>query len=95
MKFKTFKSKVIFFLSILSLFGILFCVEGCQNDLTFGKTTININLDLSKIIKTARNENSQNNTEFVLKLFVYDAQNYKKGVDIEKLRLISQSNNKK
>ena len=94
MKFKTVKSKVIFFLSILSLFGILFCIESCQNDLTFGKTTININLDLSKIIKTARNENSQNNTEFVLKLFVYDTQNYKNGAEIEKLPLVTQSVNK-
>jgi uncharacterized repeat protein (TIGR02543 family) len=94
MKFKTVKSKVIFFLSILSLFGILFCIESCQNDLTFGKTTININLDLSKIIKTSRNENSQNNTEFVLKLFVYDAQNYKNGAEIEKLPLVTQSVNK-
>ena len=88
------KSKIFVFISILILVGILFCVVSCQDLNNSNLATITFNLDLSKIIKTSRNENSQNNTEFVLKLFVYDAQNYKNGAEIEKLPLVTQSVNK-
>ena len=96
MKFNTVKSKVVLFLSILTMLGTFFCIVSCDNFLSqnYGKTTINIKLDLSKIIKTARNENSQNNTEFVLKLFVYDATNYKNDGKVEELPLVTQTSNK-
>ncbi|MBQ1983294.1 MAG: SUMF1/EgtB/PvdO family nonheme iron enzyme [Spirochaetaceae bacterium] len=59
-----------------------------------GKTTININLDLSKLIKNSRNDDTQING-YVLKLFVYDAKNYQEGdKEIEKLPLLTQTSNK-
>ena len=96
MKFNTVKSKVLLFLSILTLLGTIFCIVSCDNFLSqnYGKTTININLDLSKLIKNSRNDDTQI-TGYVLKLFVYDAKNYQEGdKEIEKLPLLTQTSNK-
>ena len=96
MKFNTVKSKVLLFLSILTLLGTIFCFVSCDNFLSqnLGKTTININLDLSKLIKNSRNDDTQING-YVLKLFVYDAKNYQEGdKEIEKLPLLTQTSNK-
>ena len=96
MKFKSVKTKILLFLSILTLLGTIFCIVSCDNFLSqnSAKTTINLNLDLSKLIKNARNDNSQTN-EYILKVFVYDAQNYQEGdKEIEKLPLVTQSSNK-
>jgi formylglycine-generating enzyme required for sulfatase activity len=87
------KSKIFVFISILILVGLLFCVESCKNNLLENQATININLDLSKIVKTSRNDTSQN-TEYVLKLFAYDASTYKTGDEIENIALLSQTENK-
>ena len=96
MKFNTVKSKVVLFLSILTLIGTIFCIVSCDNFLSqnLGKTTININLDLSKLIKNSRNDDTQI-TGYVLKLFVYDAKNYQEGdKEIENLPLLTQTSNK-
>ena len=96
MKFNTVKSKVLLFLSILTLLGTIFCFVSCDNFLSqnYGKTTININLDLSKLIKNSRNDDTQING-YVLKLFVYDAKNYQEGdKEIENLPLLTQTSNK-
>ena len=96
MKFNTVKSKVLLFLSILTLLGTIFCIVSCDNFLSqnLGKTTININLDLSKLIKNSRNDDTQING-YVLKLFVYDAKNFQEGdKEIEKLPLLTQTSNK-
>ena len=96
MKFNTVKSKVVLFLSILTLLGTIFCIVSCDNFLSqnLGKTTININLDLSKLIKNSRNDDTQING-YVLKLFVYDAKNYQEGdKQVENLPLVTQTSNK-
>ena len=96
MKFNTVKSKVLLFLSILTLLGTIFCIVSCDNFLSqnLGKTTININLDLSKLIKNSRNDDTQING-YVLKLFVYYAKNYQEGdKEIENLPLLTQTSNK-
>ena len=96
MKFNTVKSKVLLFLSILTLLGTIFCIVSCDNFLSenLGKTTININLDLSKLIKNSRNDDTQIKG-YVLKLFVYDAKNFQEGdKEIEKLPLLTQTSNK-
>ena len=96
MKFNTVKSKVVLFLSILTLLGTIFCIVSCDNFLSqnLGKTTININLDLSKLIKNSRNDATQI-TGYVLKLFVYDAKNYQEGdKQVENLPLVTQTSNK-
>lgn len=49
------KSKKIIVFSVLVILGILFGITSCKNfllDENSKKTTININLDLSKIVKT-------------------------------------------
>ena len=96
MKFNTVKSKVLLFLSILTLLGTIFCFVSCDNFLSqnLGKTTINIKLDLSKLIKNSRNDDTQING-YILKLFVYDAKNFQEGdKEIEKLPLLTQTSNK-
>ncbi len=96
MKFNTVKSKVLLFLSILTLLGTIFCIVSCDNFLSqnLGKTSININLDLSKLIKNSRNDDTQING-YVLKLFVYYAKNYQEGdKEIENLPLLTQTSNK-
>ena len=88
------KSKSIFILSILMILGIILSVSGCQDFLIQrnSNATININLDLSKLIKTARNQ-STDITEYRLKVAVYDAELYQPNSDIEKLPLITQAKN--
>ena len=82
------KSKV--FVFILILVGILFGVSGCDNFLNANnRATVTFNLDLSKIVKTSRNETSQN-SEYILKIFAYNATGYKSGKEIENLVLLSQ-----
>ena len=90
------KSKKIIVFSVLVILGFLFGITSCKNfllDEKSKKTTININLDLSKIVKTSRNDTSQN-TEYILKIFVYDTANYKEGENLETLPLVAQSKNK-
>ncbi|MBP3448866.1 MAG: SUMF1/EgtB/PvdO family nonheme iron enzyme [Spirochaetaceae bacterium] len=89
------KSKKIIVFSVLVILGILFGITSCKNFLLdTKKTTININLDLSKLIKTSRNQTSQEATEYILKIFAYDAANYQDNAEIEKLPLITQTSNK-
>ena len=83
------KSKVFLFITLI-LVGILFGVSGCDNFLNANnRATITFNLDLSKIVKTSRNETSQN-SEYILKIFAYNAAGYKSGKEIENLVLLSQ-----
>ena len=86
------KSKIFVFISILILVGILFCVASCKNNFLENHATIKINLDLSKIIKNPRNSSSS--TEYMLKIFVYDATSFTDGVNIETLPLVAQTENK-
>ncbi len=87
------KSKIFVFTTLI-LVVFLFVITSCDNFLNAkNKTTININLDLSKIVKTSRNDTSQN-TEYILKIFVYDTANYKEGENLETLPLVAQSKNK-
>ena len=55
------KSKSVLVLSILLFLGIIFSVTGCQDFLIqrATNTTIKINLDLSKLVKTSRNQSIQ------------------------------------
>ena len=79
MKFNFMKSKIFVVLSILLFVEILFCMTGCKDLLisqNAAKTSININLDLSKLIKTSRNQTSQEVTEYLLKIEAYNAENY-------------------
>lgn len=88
------KSKKIIVFSVLVILGILFGITSCKNYLLdTKKTTININLDLSKLIKTSRSDSTQN-TEYILKIFVYDASNNKEGVKVENMPLVTQTQNK-
>lgn len=88
------KSKKIIVFSVLVILGILFGITSCKNFLLdTKKTTININLDLSKLIKTSRSDSTQN-TEYILKIFVYDASNNKEGVKVENMPLVTQTQNK-
>ena len=90
------KSKFFLILSIFIFLGILFCFESCHNffiSQNANKTTINISLDLSKLIKTSRNQSTEI-TEYQLKVAVYDAELYLPNSDIEKLTLITQAENK-
>lgn len=78
----------------LILLGFLFGLTSCQ-DINFSTfTTINFNLDLSKIVKSSRIETSQETTEYILKIFAYEASAYKAGDEIENLVLLSQTENK-
>jgi len=88
------KSKIFIFTTLI-LVVFLFVITSCNNFLN-GKnnTTININLDLSKIIKTSRNETTSNSTEYILKVFAYNAASYKPKDEIENLPLLTQTENK-
>ena len=89
------KSKVLFITLIFLFFGILFCVESCKNDFLYERqTSININLDLSKILKETRNLAKQISSEFILRLVVYDAATYKTDSIIENLPVLAQVSNK-
>ena len=88
------KSKIFIFTTLI-LVVFLFVITSCNNFLN-GKnnTTININLDLSKILKTSRNETTSNSTEYILKVFAYNAASYKPKDEIENLPLLTQTENK-
>ena len=88
------KSKIFIFTTLI-LVVFLFVITSCNNFLN-GKnnTTININLDLSKILKTSRNETTSNPTEYILKVFAYNAASYKPKDEVENLPLLTQTENK-
>ena len=97
MKFNFMKSKIFEVLSILLFVEILFCITGCKDLLisqNAAKTSININLDLSKLIKTSRNQTSQEVTEYLLKIEAYNAENYQENAEVENLPLLTQAKSK-
>ena len=97
MKFNFMKSKIFVVLSILLFVEILFCITGCKDLLisqNAAKTSININLDLSKLIKTSRNQTSQEVTEYLLKIEAYNAENYQENAEVENLPLLTQAKSK-
>ena len=88
------KSKIFVFIALI-LVGILFGITSCDNFLNAkNKTTININLDLSKILKTSRNETTTSITDYILKVFAYNAATYKPEDEIQNLPLLTQTENK-
>ena len=88
------KSKIFIFTTLI-LVVFLFVITSCDNFLNAkNKTTININLDLSKILKTSRNETTTIPTEYILKVFAYNAATYKPEDEIENLPLLTQTENK-
>ena len=86
------KSKIFVFIALI-LVGILFGITSCQDLNNSNSATVTFNLDLSKILKTSRNETSQN-SEYILKLFAYNAFSYRNGSEIENLPLITKIENK-
>ena len=88
------KSKIFIFTTLI-LVVFLFVITSCDNFLNAkNKTTININLDLSKILKTSRNETTTIPTEYILKVFAYNAATYKPEDEIQNLPLLTQTENK-
>ena len=86
------KSKIF---TTLILVVFLFVITSCNYFLNGNNnTTININLDLSKIVKTSRNVAASNSTEYILKVFAYNAASYKPNDEIENLPLLTQTENK-
>ena len=89
------KSKSIFFVPvILIILQLLLVLTGCQDLNNPKQATININLDLSKLIKESRSQTTQGSSEYILKILAYDATLYKTGGNIEKLPLLIQTENK-
>lgn len=89
------KSKSIFFVPvILIILQLLLVLTGCQDFNNPKQATININLDLSKLIKESRSQTTQGSSEYILKILAYDATLYKTGENIEKLPLLTQTENK-
>ncbi len=88
------KSKIFIFTTLI-LVVFLFVITSCDNFLNAkNKTTININLDLSKILKTSRNETTTIPTDYILKVFAYNAATYKPEDEIQNLPLLTQTENK-
>ena len=88
------KSKIFIFTTLI-LVVFLFAITSCDNFLNAqNKTTININLDLSKILKTSRNETTTSITDYILKVFAYNAATYKPKDEIQNLPLLTQTENK-
>ena len=88
------KSKIFIFTTLI-LVVFLFVITSCDNFLNAkNKTTININLDLSKILKTSRNETTSSTTDYILKVFAYNAATYKPEAEIQNLPLLTQTENK-
>ena len=73
---------------------LLLVLTGCQDLNNPKQATININLDLSKLIKESRSQTTQDSSEYILKILAYDATLYKTGGNIEKLPLLTQTENK-
>ena len=86
------KTNILFLISILIV--SLFFITGCQDINNTNCATINIKLDLSKIIKTSRNQDLNENSEYLLKIFAYDASNYKNDSDVKNLSSLAFSQNK-
>lgn len=89
MKSYLINSKYFILMIFLLFMGIIFFIESCSNSSSL--TSININLDLSKILKTSRNPTSLETNEYILKIYAYDASNYKKNDVIENLPVLSQT----
>ena len=88
------KSKIFIFTTLI-LVVFLFVITSCDNFLNAkNKTTININLDLSKILKTSRNETTTSPSDYILKVFAYNAATYKPKDEIQNLPLLTQTENK-
>ena len=51
-------------------------------------------MDLSKILKTSRNETTTSITDYILKVFAYNAATYKPKDEIQNLPLLTQTENK-
>ena len=84
------KSKKNFFLIFLFSLCFLFCIQGCTNIFSVRetlKTSINLKLDLSSIIKVYRNLEN----EYVLKVVAYNGENYNANEKIENLPIFAQS----
>ncbi len=84
------KHKIFVVFSVLIL-PILFCITSCHDLNNSKHTTMNITLDLSKIIKTCRNQTSQTSTEYILKFYAYNASSYKTDEEITNLPLLAEN----
>ncbi len=91
------KSKIFAVLSALLFLGSLFCITSCNDLLTSQsstKTNVKINLDVSKLIKNTRSAAVQQTKEYILKVFVYNAENYQPDSKIENLPLVAEAKSK-
>ena len=91
------KSKIFVVLSTLLFLGSLFCITSCNDLLTSQsstKTNVKINLDVSKLIKNTRSAAVQQTKEYILKVFVYNAENYQPDTQIKNLPLIAEAKSK-
>ena len=91
------KSKIFAVLSALLFLGSLFCITSCNDLLTSQsstKTNVKINLDVSKLIKNTRSAAVQQTKEYILKVFVYNAENYQPDTQIKNLPLIAEAKSK-
>ena len=91
------KSKIFVVLSTLLFLGSLFCITSCNDLLTSqssSKANVKINLDVSKLIKNTRSAAVQQTKEYILKVFVYNAENYQPDSKIENLPLVAEAKSK-
>ena len=91
------KSKIFVVLSTLLFLGSLFCITSCNDLLTSqssSKANIKINLNLSKLINNTRSAAVQQTKEYILKVFVYNAENYQPDSKIENLPLVAEAKSK-
>ena len=91
------KSKIFVVLSTLLFLGSLFCITSCNDLLTSQsstKTNVKINLDVSKLINNTRSAAVQQTKEYILKIFVYNAENYQPDSKIENLPLVAEAKSK-
>ena len=91
------KSKIFAVLSTLLFLGSLFCITSCNDLLTSqssSKANIKINLNLSKLINNTRSAAVQQTKEYILKVFVYNAENYQPDTQIKNLPLIAEAKSK-
>ena len=72
------------------ILSVLFFIVGCKNNFLENQANVNFNLDLSKIVETSRSDTVQN-TDYILRVFAYNASNYKTGDEIENLVLLAQT----
>ena len=91
------KSKIFVVLSTLLFLGSLFCITSCNDLLTSQsstKTNVKINLDVSKLINNTRSAAVQQTKEYILKVFVYNTENYQPDTQIENLPLVAEAKSK-